>query len=128
MRHSTTGNLKQACVKTLTASELYQRKNFNGVKELQSIFGYESHQKQALFSIFDGDDEIAAMLDWQVNKMAAARVKYRLCFEMNTILKQAAPGDNIVIGVGFDEKVHCIIFKMSHCAWQGKMTNWTRYC
>lgn len=48
-------NLKIACIKTLSKSELYDQKEFNGVTALKNILGYENKDFEADF-ILRGSD------------------------------------------------------------------------
>ncbi|BDH47197.1 hypothetical protein TUM12370_32410 [Salmonella enterica subsp. enterica serovar Choleraesuis] len=127
MHHSKNSILKQASIKTLTEADLYQRKGFNGVRELQSLFGTHSCDKPTHFSLCDNQQEADGLLSW-VATASAASIKYRLSFTSNEVLLRAEPGDNIVIGIDLSGIFHCIIYKSGKAGYQGRMTNWTRYC
>lgn len=121
--------LKKACIKTLTHTDLVQRKGFNGVKELQALFGAEQRVVTTLFSLSQSANSVNGMLKWQTcESKGEQRDFFQLKLSANPVLAQAQPGDNIIIGQDISGTMRCIIFKAEQSDFQGKMTNWTRYC
>lgn len=120
--------LKQACVKTLSKSELYDQKELNGVMALKPLFGEQSQTVNAIFSVRGQPGSNNAALTWYNSREKnALRNEYRLYFEANPVMNQATPGDNIVIGYDDNNTLNCILFKNGDAEHQGPIGGWVPY-
>lgn len=98
-------NLKSACIKTLSKSELYDQREFNGVTALKNILGNENKEIEADFVLRGSDVSCSASVTWyDARESHESRSEFRLYYEGNPVMELAVPGDNIIIG--FDKKVN----------------------
>ncbi|WP_413714010.1 type II restriction endonuclease [Serratia marcescens] len=107
---------RASCIKTLSAVEARpERSNqheFNGVKELKSLFGLTGFSKDAIFSIRGDDIKCTANITWYDAREAhPTRSEYRLYFNDNIVMQMAQEGDDIVLGFDSTENIHIILIK-----------------
>ena len=120
-------NLKTACIKTLSKSELYDQREFNGVTALKNILGDENRVIETTFILRGSHVSCNASVTWyDARESHETRSEFRLYYESNPITELAVPGDNIVIG--FDKKniFTCILFKTNDEEHQGLIEQWTQ--
>lgn len=119
---------QRACIKTLSKSELFDQKEFNGVTALKPLFGKEAREIHAVFSQRGQPGTARAVLT-RYNSRASDphRDEYRLYYEPNAVMAQAMPGDNIVIGYNRAGQLHCILFKSHSADHQGEHGSWRDY-
>ena len=118
-------NLKSACIKTLSKSELYDQREFNGVAALKNILGNENKDIEADFVLRGSDVSCSASLTWyDARKSHESRSEFRLYYEGNPVMALAVPGDNIVIGYDKKSKLTCISFKTHDDEHQGHVEEW----
>ncbi|WP_337013204.1 type II restriction endonuclease [Pantoea sp. AS142] len=120
-------NSKTACIKTLSKSELYDQREFNGVTALKNIMGSENRVIDAVFILRGSDVSCNASVTWyDARESHETRSEFRLYYESNPVTELAVPGDNIVIGFDKNNKLTCILFKTSDDEHQGIIEQWTR--
>lgn len=126
---SSTIRFRASCIKTLSAVEASpERSNqheFNGVKELQSLFGTQRFKCSATFHIRSQDISCEGTLTWYDAREAhATRSEYRLYFNDNAVMKQADEGDNIIIGFDMSNNIHVILIKAGSANHLGTISRW----
>jgi len=105
-----------SCIKTLSAVEAYpERSNqheFNGVRELQDLFGSSRMTTTVKFSERGASTQAVANMTWYDAREAhPTRSEYRLYFQPNAVMDHADEGDNVIIGVDAKGLVNCILIK-----------------
>lgn len=119
-------NLKSACIKTLSKSEIYDQKEFNGVTALKTILGHENKEFEADFVLRGSDVSCSASVTWyDARESHESRSEFRLYYEGNQVMELAEPGDNIVIGFDRKKTLTCILFKTHDDEHQGHIEQWT---
>ncbi|MEB7896002.1 type II restriction endonuclease [Serratia marcescens] len=109
-------HFRASCIKTLSAVEARpERSNqheFNGVKELKSLFGLAGFSKDAVFSIRGEGVSCIANITWYDAREAhPTRSEYRLYFNDNVVMQMAKEGDNIIVGFDPTDNIHIILIK-----------------
>lgn len=119
-------NLKTACIKTLSKSEIYDQREFNGVSALKNILGNKDMVIDTAFILRGSDISCNASATWyDARKSHETRSEFRLYYESNPVTELAVPGDNIVIGFDKKNKLTCILFKKNDDEHQGFIEQWT---
>ncbi|MEB5707802.1 MULTISPECIES: type II restriction endonuclease [Pantoea] len=119
-------NLKTACIKTLSKSEIYDQREFNGVTALKNILGNENKVIDTTFILRGSDVSCNASVTWyDARESHGTRSEFRLYYESNPVTELAVPGDNIVIGFDKNNKLNCILFKSNDEEHQGVIEQWT---
>ncbi len=121
--------LKQSCIKTLTAVEANRdasnQHEFNGVFQLKQIFGNVRVTKGVVFSIRGMDVSCEDTITWyDARENSPDRSEFRLYFRDNDVMEQAEEGDNIIVGIDKDDKIHIILIKRNNSGYQGHIPNW----
>ncbi|UCQ18232.1 type II restriction endonuclease [Edwardsiella tarda] len=122
--------LKQSCIKTLTAVETNRNASnqheFNGVSQLKQIFGNTRVTKNAIFSIRGMNLLCEDIITWyDARENSPDRSEFRLYFRDNDIMKQAEEGDNIIVGIDDNDKIHIILIKQSNSKHEENIPNWS---
>lgn len=120
---------QRACIKTLSKSELFDQKEFNGVKALKPPFGKEARKIKATFSLRGQPETASVVLTWydfRENNTHRSEA-YRLYYEPNIVMAQAMPGGNIVIGYNRAGQLQCVLFKNHSVEHQGEHGSWSDY-
>jgi len=122
--------LKAACIKTLVAVEAHpERSNqheFNGVVELQNIFGEDRAEFHAFFSVRGEDGSYRAGVTWYDSRERhPTRSEHRLYFKGNPVMDRAQEGDNILIGFDADNQLHCILIPSGTTSDHRHYSGWT---
>ncbi|HGM7716331.1 MULTISPECIES: type II restriction endonuclease [Serratia] len=109
-------HFRASCIKTLSAVEARpERSNqheFNGVKELKSLFGLAGFSKDAVFSIRGEGVSCIANITWYDAREAhPTRSEHRLYFNDNVVMQMAKEGDNIIVGFDSTDNIHIILIK-----------------
>lgn len=120
--------LKQACIKTLSKSELLDQREFNGVMALKRMFGDSDREMAACFVIRGGEVCENIRVRWyDARARNESRTEFRFYYESNYVMDKASPGDNIVIGFDRLNELHCILFKNGSSEHQGNIGSWSTY-
>lgn len=106
--------LRPACIKTLVAVEAHPERShqheFNGVIELQRVFGEARAEFQAFFSVRGENVTYRAGVTWYDSRERhPTRSEHRLYFQNNPVMDEAQEGDNILIGFDNQNQLHCIL-------------------
>jgi len=122
--------LKPACIKTLVAVEARPERShqheFNGVVELQRVFGLKRAKYQAFFSIAGKGEKHQAGVTWYDSReMHPTRSEHRLYFQRNPVMDLAQEGDNILIGFDDQNQLHCILYRQNSSDDIGHFVGWT---
>ncbi|MBA0206249.1 type II restriction endonuclease [Pectobacterium aroidearum] len=120
---------KDSCRKTLSAVEASPARSnqheFNGVIELQSLFGYHRFSASAIFHIEGRNTSCEGNLTWYDAREAhPTRTEYRLYFNENSVMQQAEEGDDIIIGFDMSKKIHVILIKAGSENYSGRVSGW----
>lgn len=120
---------RASCIKTLSAVEASPKRShqheFNGVKELQSLFGTQRVKSSATFHIRSQDVSCEGTLTWNDAREAhETRSEFRLYFNDNAVMQQAEEDDNIVIGFDKNNKIHVILIKAGTTNHLGNISAW----
>ena len=107
---------RSSYVKTLSAVEVRpERSNqheFNGVQGLRKMFGIAGFSRDAIFSIRGEDASCRSGITWYDAREAhPKRTEHRLYFKSNSVMDQAAEGDNMVIGFDGNNELHCVLIR-----------------
>ncbi|WP_312141637.1 type II restriction endonuclease [Pantoea septica] len=121
-----TQSLKNACIKSVSKSELYDQKEFNGVNALKSILGYSGDKEFKAYFYYGGDDKrYEVNMTWYDARLSHdTRSEFRLYYESNDVMSSAQPGDNIVVGFDKNNNFTCILYKTNHEDYQGPVEEW----
>ncbi|WP_460054603.1 hypothetical protein [Pseudomonas sp. S2_D06] len=122
--------LKPACIKTLVAVEAHPERShqheFNGVVELQKVFGEDRAEFQAFFSVRGDDTSYRAGVTWYDSRERhPTRSEHRLYFQGNPVMDQAQEGDNILIGFDAQNQLHCILIPSTAGGDYRRYAGWT---
>lgn len=120
---------RASCIKTLSAVEASPARShqheFNGVRELQSLFGINRFKAAATFHVRGEDISCEGSLTWYDAREAhPTRTEYRLYFNDNPVMEQAGEGDNIIIGFDMSNSIHVILIKSGSANHSGNISNW----
>ena len=120
-----TQSLKSACIKSLSKSEIFDQREFNGVKPLKVMLGYEDKAYQANFFNGGNDSAHKVGMKWYDARLAhETRSEFRLYYEGNAVMEAAQVGDNIVIGFDKTNTLTCILYKLNNDEYQGNIPEW----
>lgn len=122
-------SFRSACIKTLSAVEAHPTKSnqheFNGVRQLKDLFGDVGFSRQALFSIRGTPTICASGVTWYDAREAhISRSEHRLYFQSNSVMSQAAEGDNILFGFDRADNFHCVLIKNGSASHGGPIKEW----
>ena len=122
--------LKPACIKTLVAVEAHPERShqheFNGVAELQKVFGNDRVEFQAFFSVRGEGSTHRANVTWYDSRERhPTRSEHRLYFQGNPVMDQAQEGDNILIGFDAHSQLHCILIPSAVGGDNRRYSGWT---
>ena len=123
--------LARACIKLLSATEADPRASnqheFNGVVQLQEIFGVDAFERQAKFVLRGTDISDFAKVTWyDARRRHPSRSEYRLYFQTNSVMKCAHEGDNILIGFDRVGQMHCVLIPTGAKEHRKDVIGWER--
>lgn len=121
--------LTRACIKLLSATEADPKTSnqheFNGVAQLLQIFGAESFERQAVFSLRGEDICDNADVTWyDARQRHPKRTEYRLYFQSNKVMARAHEGDNILIGFDAADRLHCVLIPSGVAGYRKDAIKW----
>ncbi len=121
--------LRSACIKLLSATEADPRKShqheFNGVAQLEQIFGKESFEREAVFSLRGEAITDRAKVTWyDARRKHPTRSEHRLYFRENKVMARAREGDNILIGFDNRNELHCVLIPSGTSGYRDDISGW----
>ena len=121
--------LAPACLKTISAVEASPTRSnqheFNGVKALREMFGSDTFDEVANFSIRGQSTCAQVKVTWYNAREAhLTRTEYRLYFQTNMVMAEAQEGDNILVGYDNSRKLHIVLIKMGSLEHRPNVLNW----
>ncbi|NIG16635.1 type II restriction endonuclease [Pantoea sp. Cy-640] len=122
-----TQSLECACIKSLYKSEIYDQREFNGVKALKLMLGSDAKEFKANFFIGGEDTPYKVSVTWYDARIAhEIRSEFRFYYEANPVMDSATIGDNIVIGFDRKNVLTCILYKINNSEHQGNIQEWVK--
>jgi hypothetical protein len=121
--------LSRACIKLLSATEADPKTSnqheFNGVVQLQQIFGVEGFEREAIFSLRGESVSDTAKVTWyDARRNHPTRSEHRLYFRSNKVMERAHEGDNILIGFDNADRLHCVLIPSGANGYQKNAVTW----
>jgi hypothetical protein len=121
--------LRSACIKLLSATEADPKKShqheFNGVAELEQIFGEDSFEREAIFSLRGESLTDKAKVTWyDARRKHPTRSEHRLYFRENKVMSRAREGDNILIGFDNANELHCVLIPSGVTGYRDDVAGW----